>query len=443
MISSSILFGLALGIAVGAGKYKTWAFLLVPAILCIFKIFPHRLKFWLLALSIPMSLLQMPSLPLPYGTQVSEAILIFLTLDEILFLRHDIKHKGKSLTILMVILMGLFSLAGLISNLGGDNIHIWNVYCLQPLIIFFLISRKIHNWDDAWLLVRLSLLTIVGFIVIVELAIVTGQYFSFDPLATMTTDRLSRIADGIIIDLGPIQYTLFATRMGAIAALGLPTCLLMGLKSKEKTWMRIVLLVIIAVLAYILILSATRGAVVAAIAGSFLAVLISGRFRSPLFVAALGLSLVVLSLWGETILKMFPSYNIQRILTLTQGVQSIGNFHQRLDALSFAWDLTLNNPLGTGFGDIYHLYQVDDAIIYAVILQGTGILGAFVFILIVGVLAFNLGFGALKLRIGLFRDLASVGLSTLATGLLAGISSLSYYLDFYGIHQRGILPPLT
>jgi hypothetical protein len=162
-------------------------------------------------------------------------------------------------------------------------------------------------------------------------------------------------------------------------------------------------------------------------------ILISGRWRSSIFVVALALSLIMLTLWGKFILNKLPADNIQRLLTLSQGVQSIYNFQYRMDVLDLAWNTTLENPLGVGFGYLYHTYMgrswgrnyrsVDDAIIYAIILEGTGILGAIAFILIVGYLTFQFGLGVLKSHSGSARDLASVGLSTLATGLLAGVSS--------------------
>lgn len=429
MIAAALLYGIALGFAVSVGKTKTWTLLLVPTSVCIFLTLSDRLKFWLLALSIPLSLVQIPRLPLPYGTQVSEAILVFLALDEILFSRNENKRNVKPLKPVMLFLLGLFAFAGLIANLRGNNLYSWNVYCLSPLIIFFLISRKIHNWEDAWMLVKLSLLTIVGFIAIIEWAIVSGHYYNYDPLGTEKYASAYRMADGMVVMLGPIRLTTFATRLGAIAALGFPTCVLLWLENKGKLWLKTVLLLVIAGLGYIIILSATRGSFVAAILGSLLAILISGRFRSPLFVGATAIALVVLTRWGGTILSRLPGYNVQRLLSLSQGVGEIANFQQRMDVLALAWNLTLKNPLGVGFGYLYHTYQIDDAIIYAVVLQATGILGALAFIMMVGYLAFQFGLGALKSPVGSARDLASVGLSTLAAGLLAGISSQSILFE--------------
>ena len=395
-IGAALLFGIVVGFAISSGKTKTAEFLLLPILVLAFRIFSERIKFWLLAFSIPLSLVQIPSLPLPYGTSLSEAILVILTLDEILFPHGDHEINIKPLNPAIVISLVLFSLAGLVTNLRGGNIYGWNTYCLMPLIIFFLVSRKVHDRKDAWMLVKLSLLTIVGFIAIVEWAIKTRHFEIYDPLHETAMGGSFRLADGMIIALGPIRLTTFATRLGAIAALGLPTCVLFLIDNKGKFWWKTVLLLIIAGFGYVLILSATRGSVVAAILGSFLVILISGRFRSPIFLVIVALSLVVLTLWGETILGLFPIQNIQRLQTLLQGVQNIHNYHQRIDVLGLAWNLTLKNPLGVGFGYLYNKYLIDDAIIYAVILEGTGILGAIAFILVVGHLAFQFGSGLLK-----------------------------------------------
>lgn len=429
MISMSIFFGLALGLAISAEKYKTWAILLVLPTLCIFKTIPERFKFWLLVASIPLSLVQIPRIPLPYGTQISEAILLFLTLDEILFFPINTKKNIKPLVSIMIYLLGMFAVAGLIANIRSNNIITWNVYCLLPLFIFFLISRKVRNIEDASLVVYFSLLTIIGFIAIIQLAVLTGNYVIYDPLDTETYARYYRLADGIVAILGPIRLYSFATRIGAIAALGLPICVLLWLENKGNGWIKSLLLILTGVLGYVIILSATRGSLIAAVCGTFLAIMISGRFRSPMFIGAATFSIILFSIWGDNILKKLPSYNIQRLLTLTQGVSSIGNFHQRMDVLLTAWNLTLKNPLGVGFGYLFHMYQLDDAIMYAIILQGTGILGAIAFVLIVGALIAQLGLKALKFQIGQGRDLASLGIGILATGLLAGVSSQSILFE--------------
>lgn len=427
-IGASLFFGILLGLTLAAGKTKTVAFLLVPGLVLMFRTFPERVKYWLLALSIPLSFVQIPSLPLPYKTSISEAILIFLLLDEILFSQNDHKSVNKPWKRAMDFSIGLFTFAGLVTNLRGGDIYAWNAYCLTPLIIFFLISRKIHNTEDALVLVKLSLLTIVGFIVIVELAIITGHFEIYDPLHTETSGAF-RLADGMQIILGPVRIFTFATRIGAIAALGLPTCVLLWLGIKSKLWWKTGLLIIMIGLGYVLLLSATRGSVVAAILGSLIAIVISGRLRSPKILVALVIVMCVLLLWGGTILDLLPSQNIQRLQTLLQGVSSIPNYHQRMNVLKLAWELTLQNPLGVGFGYLFHTYRIDDAIIYAVILQGTGILGAIAFVMIVGNLSVQFVLRGLKAHLRDTRDLASVGLSTLATGLLAGVSSQSILFE--------------
>ncbi len=429
LIGASLLYGVALGYTVNAGKNKTWASLLIPPAICVFRVLPERLKFWLLALSIPLSLVQMPRLPSHYGTQLSEIILIFLALDEILFFHREHKPDTKPFITVMVCLLGLFAFGGLIANLKGNDFFSWNVYCLLPLLICFLIPRKIHNREDAWLLVKLSILTIIGFVAIVELAVRSGNYVVYDPIATETVARAYRMADGVAVILGPIRLYSFATRLGAIVALGLPTCVLLLLQNGGRPWWKGVLALTIAALGYVLILTATRGSVLAAAIGTVLVILISGRIRSPVFVGIAYLLLIVLAVWGETILNMLPGYNVQRLLTLSQGVQSIENYRQRTDVLSLAWSLTLKNPLGLGFGYLYRTYLIDDAIIYAVILQATGILGALAFVMIAGYLALRFGIKAIRSPIGSSRDLASVGLSTLAAGLLAGVSSQSVLFD--------------
>lgn len=100
-----------------------------------------------------------------------------------------------------------------------------------------------------------------------------------------------------------------------------------------------------------------------------------------------------------------------------------------MNVLALAWKLTLQNPLGGGFGYLGRMYRIDDAIISAYIMDGTGILGALAFMVVVGHLAFQFGSGVLKSPPGSARDLASIGLSTLVVALVAGVSSQSILFE--------------
>ncbi len=173
---------------------------------------------------------------------------------------HD--NIRKPLRLEIIIPVGLFTLAGLITALKTGDISSWHTYCLMPLLWFFLVSRKIQDQEEARLMMKLSLLTILGYFAIVECAIATGHFVIYDPFHTV--EGTYRLADGMIVAFGPIRLMTFATRMGAIAALGLPACIMMWIANKEKLWWRTGALLMMAVFGYVLILSATRGAVVAA-----------------------------------------------------------------------------------------------------------------------------------------------------------------------------------
>jgi hypothetical protein len=424
-----LLFGISCSLAIITGSTKTAFLLSLPALTCLTSALSEESKVRLLALSIPLSMAQIPRLPLPYGTSISEVILVGLLIDDIMFSHGDHRLIVKRIKPAAIVLLGLFSFAGYIANLRGGNLYTWNTYCLTPLIVFYLISRKLRCPEDAWLFVRFSLLTIFAFLLIVRCAIWTGHYLVYDPLGTEEVVSTNyRIADGMIIRLGPIQQILFATRFGAIAALGLPACIILFIRKQGHDWSKARLLLILAALGYSIILSATRGSFVAAIIGSFLAILVSGRFPLRMLLSV-AISIFILGLCGDAFLHLFPAENIQRLYTLSQGVHEIANYQQRMDVLAFCWDLTLTNPLGVGFGYLYHNLQMDDAIIYAVILQGTGVLGAIAFVLFVCHLTVQFVQAALKSHLGSVRDLASVGLSTLAAALLAGVSSQSVLFE--------------
>ena len=385
-------------------------------------------KVRLLALSIPLSLVQIPRFPIPYQTSISELILLVLLLDDLLLSNENHKSRLNLLKPAAFIPFGLFTMAGLIANIGQGDFATWNVYCLAPLITFYLISRKLRSLEDAWLFVRFSLLTMVGFLIIIKFAYWTGHYYEYDPFGNegnLSTNY--RAADGMMIYLGPIRHYLFATRLGAIAALGLPACVLLFIRKEGHRVWRVGLLGIMSVLIYAIILSATRGSFVAAIIGSFLVILVSGRFRLRMLLSSA--VLLILIVCGDSLFHYLPADNIQRLMTLSQGVKQIENYVQRMDVLTFSWELTLKHPLGVGFGHLYHNFQMDDAIIYAVILQGTGLLGAIAFAMIVLQMVLKFTLGILKSDSESVRDLASIGLSTLATGLIAGISSQSILFE--------------
>lgn len=426
MLGMCLLLGITCIFAATVSKSTAFIFFLLLPVTSLCNALSEESKVRLLALSIPLSIVQIPRLPLPYQTSISEVILVALLLDDILFSHIDHKSNLRPLKPAAFVPLGLFSFAGLIANLGGGDLSAWNAYCLTPLIVFYLISRKLHGAEDAWLFVRFSLLTILGFLVVVKWALLTGHYWEYDPFGW--EGELSsnyRMADGMIVILGPIRLTVFATRVGAIAALGLPACVLCFLRKKGQFWPKAGLVLMMAAFGYVIISSATRGSFVAAILGSFLVILISGRFRFR--TAALSLFIIVLC--GDALLHLFPAENTQRLYTLSQGVQNIDHYQQRMDVLALAWDVTLKHPLGVGFGYLFHNFAVDDAIIYALILQGTGILGAMAFTLFVGQLTIKFTLGALKSDSGAARDLASIGLSTLAAGLLAGVSSQSILFE--------------
>lgn len=422
------LFGVIfLGVLVGmVGDNRRVLALIVSSFgLLMIVLISKRSKFGLLALSIPLSLLRIPTLP-ALGFSLSGIILMALTADELLRAFSGHGMNGKPLKPGMLISFGLFAFAGLITALVSGELHLWPNYFLIPFLWLFLSSKKILNQKEAWLLIKLSLLTILGFIAIATWANLTGHFKS---LAIGSTDSSWRFGYGYLVKLGPIQLTIWATFLGSIAALGFPACILLWIEKKGERWWRMGALFILAGLGSTLFFAAARGAIVGAFAGSLLAILASGKLLSPKLLGAFALLLVVVAIWGTTFLEMLPEQNILRIQTILQGTQQDLNFQIRKGALELAWKLTLQNPLGVGFGYLWNTYGIDDAIIYANILEGSGILGSIAFLMIVVQLAFKFVLIIIKSSVGFIRDFASIGLGTLIVGLVAGISSQSILFE--------------
>jgi hypothetical protein len=413
IIFSAILAGITAGIS-----EKRYVFVLVlPFVFLIIFVIPQQLKLWFLAFSIPLSLLQIPTLP-SYGFSLSELLLLVLTADEVIKIITG--DSGKLLHPGILIFSGLFALGGLVTSMEAGNFTWWHKYCLMPFIWFFLSYRNIHCAKDVWLVVNFSLMTIIGYIFIIELSSATGQLESL-PVTTLSW----RFTDGFIVNFGPIVFVSYAIRTGSIIALGIPACILLRMEKKGDYWWRIGTFLLMTGFCIILFFTAARGAVVAAALGAFFVIFFSGRFRSRNLIALVTFLFIALLLWGRSLLSLLPDNNFQRLLTLFQNAWEDQNFQMRIDSLRFSWEITRQNPLGVGIAYSWNNYGIDNAIIYSYILEGTGLLGAIAFILLIGKLAFDYGKTVYLNSVNFARDFASIGVGTLIVGLVAGVSSQS------------------
>jgi len=427
LVGGVLIVAPIIGYAASTGRLRTLALLLLPVGLLTISILSERLKFWLLAFSIPLSIVQIPSLPIPYGISLCEIILLALTIDELLFMRNDLGVNIKPLNLKIIIPLGLFTLAGLVAPLKYGGISVWHTYCLMPLLWFFLAYRKIHNQKEAWFFIKASLLTIISFVVIVVWANGTSHFLSLNLGSDLYKSRLGY---GQLVELGPIQLTVWSTILGSIVALGVPACILLwSVQSKGERWWGTGALLMLAGFGSVLLYSAARGATVASILGIILVLFASSRIFSPKILGTVLILFVVITFLGVTILKLFPEENIQRMQTLLYGIGNIPNLTYRIDSLAFVWKLTLQNPLGVGFGYLWFTYGIDDSIIYAYILEATGILGSIAFLMVVVKLVSKFVMIILNTSVGHTRDFASLGLSTLAVGLVAGVSSQSILFE--------------
>jgi hypothetical protein len=422
MIGIILLSAILAGIAAGFGDKSLFFLVLFPFGFLMIIFIPRQQKLWLLAFSIPLSLLQIPTLP-TFGFSLSELLVIALAADELTrMVFRDAIFSRKSPEVKILFFSGLFAFAGLVTSLQAGNLTWWHKYCLMPLLWFLLSYKKVKNQKDVWLILISSLLTIISFVVLATWANLTGN---FGNLATGTSDSLWRLGYGLLINLGPIQLKVWSTNLGSLIALGIPVCILFLMSKKSGHWWRIGIILILVLFCYALFLTAARGAAVAAVLGGFLVVFLTGRFRFPKILVIAALLFIVISLWGDTFLTLLPEKNLQRFFTLFQGVREDQNFQTRIDALLFSWQLTRQYPLGVGTSYSWNNYGIDNSIIYSYILEGTGFLGAIAFLLTVGQLIFEYGRTVLMYSIRSERDFASIGMGTLIVGLVAGVSSQS------------------
>ena len=311
----------------------------------------------------------------------------------------------------------IFAFVGFAAAMIHGEVGPWYTVCLAPLLLMILTNSMVHTPDDAVRLIRAALIAILGYLIILWLASQVGTVISG-----------GRVGD-VNLTLGPIQFTSWAVTLATLIASGFPAVVVLLLQVNKSNLSRFFYGAVLVLFLALFMLTAARGATVAAVVGALVAlVVVFRRLSSPGVVATTVLLFLAALIWGESLLNILPQPNLERLYTLRYGVSSIVNFQARMDILRLTVENTLRNPLGYGFSYLWARHRIDESILYSALLSGTGLMGFAGFVLIVGHLLWHFTRRILSAPAGAQRDLAAIGLGTLVCGLLTGVASESVML---------------
>ena len=418
--------GVIIAITVAQGRNRTYFALVAVSAAFSFSSLGRatRLKVLLLAvLSAP--LLFAGSVPIPLELTLSQSLLIFVGAGE----AYSELHPGRAATTASVlgaryyVPFALFALLGLVSTFNnGELLVYWPEVCLVPLVLLFAIDRLTGSETDAMTLVKAVVAAIFAYVGIVWVAYVTGHSYV---VASGGGDFAGRFANGIQISLGPLSFEAWSIDVGSLAAMGMPAAVLLALGTRSRSAR---LLYLAMVLAFVVVLGFTgaRGAMIGAVAGTLLALLVSRRLTLGRAIVGLLILVVVLAVAGPLLLELLPSGAVSRVVSLRGGLGSIPNWGVRVGVWSATLAGILKHPLGPGFDYLYKQYNLDQwSVVYTMIINGTGLLGLCALFVMLFQLVRGFLSGLRSYVAGPDADLAAIGLGTVATTLLAGVSASS------------------
>lgn len=379
-----------------------------------------RIKIRILVLSIILLPIQLAANATPRGFSISEMILVLLVTGE-LSKRRSPEVKGyRNFGTLFFLPFVLFAGAGFVSAIINGDVNQWHVVVLTPLLWVLLADRLVHTEDDVHDVLRAIIIALAIFLGLLLLANLSGHV-----VAQLGQDwRFG----GQVIALGPIEYTNYAITLGSLLALGIPLLMVLIVKPSGTAVFRLIYLICFPLFLILLFLTAARGATIGALIGLIVVFILNKDRRVTVIVSIALLILVAWPLAANLLTLSGASPNLASFSELvTQGPSNIHNFTYRMDTLMFTINSMSAHPLGHGFGYLGSHYGIDESIIYSALLSGTGVVGFMAFALIIGQLlkGYLFSLGALSSQ----RELVAIGLATLVTGLIAGVSSESVLLS--------------
>jgi hypothetical protein len=421
------LVAVMVAVAVVQGRNKTWFILVAAAATIVLASLGARMRWVFLLLAVAFSfVLLSPSVPIPLGLTLSQALLLFVAAAVLLadLTPGERRERVVRLGPLYYVPFGLFAAIGFISTYVNNEYELyWTTVCLLPVLLLFVIERLTERPDQVLWLLRLALFAVVAFSALVWFAELTGHSQLMSQYGVQW-----RFADARSISIGPIAFNVWSIRLGSLAAIGAPTAVVLALRADR--WLeRGLTAACVVILLTVLAFTAARGALIGAFAGGLVALLVSRRIASRRVALSAVAALALALLFGPTIVRHIPIGSISRVTALSGGVGSILNFQYRVGVIDATLSGIYSHPLGPGFQYLWLRYRIDEAVAYSQILNGTGLLGFGVFVWMLVQLVRGYFGGAVRRATALQADLAAIGLGTLAAALLAGVSSQSVFTE--------------
>jgi len=417
-----ICFSIYLGASIAEhGKVQIRIIVLaVPFVFIWIQSLTDQKRFYLLLVGI--LLIAFQTQKLPFRLSMSELILLgicFIHLPIVQLRAKSISKKEVRLFILIPYC--IFAASGFVNGVINGGISIAQQVTLVPLLWMYMAMCLVNSPDAAFKIIRVSVVAVLGCTFVLWF----GNLMGFK--ITESLDQYRSVGESI--RFGPFFFIYTPLRFATMNALVVPSAVILLLRSKTLRG-RIFYIFCLLLFNFLIFKASGRGA---AIGGLFGAVFIASHFfrknmaKGIIITTGIIFVAVMLSgIFGVTFIERLGlEKNKGRINEIIAARLQTRNLQDRINTLSFTIKNTLENPIGNGFEYLWVNYQIDEAIIYSVLLNGTGIIGFVAYTFMIGHLLLHFIMCFRKRFSEEQTDLAVLGIATLACGLLAGISSES------------------
>jgi len=393
--------------------------LFVPFVLIWIQNLTDREKFRLLLWGLILSPLQFWT---RFGIQLNELILfgvVFVKLPLLWQQRQIFRRLAKNLSSLIP--YAIFAVSGFISCRKNGELYLWHMVCLVPLAWMYVASIMVDKPEDALKIVKIALLSVIGCLV----------YIWFGNLAGFKTsialEQYRSVAESIRI--GPFYFIVTPLRLATMAALVIPTAGLLMIRRGEFYGFQVLYACCLILLFCIILKTSGRAAAISALTGLIIVFLFMSRtnfiriFRILLFIAPI--SIIIASQLGGVLLPIENIIDFMELGFVKSDAKRISNFYWRINMVVDSFINTIENPLGRGFNYLWIHYRIDECISYSILLNGTGIIGFFSYLLMVGHLFWNFVVTLCHKVSQIQRNYAILGIATLTIALMTAFGSES------------------
>lgn len=378
-------------------------------------------RFRLLLVGIPLIALQTSKLP--FRLSLSEVILLTICLAELPILQVGGQHISKTINGLSILIpYCMFAACGFINGIINGGISIAQQVCLVPLLWMYVAMVLVNTPEDAFKMIRMAVFGVLGCFCFLWIA---------NQLGFAITESMAQYRTvGESISIGPFYYIYTPLRFGTMIALAIPATLILFITSEEHG-SRLLYALILTLFAGLSFKATGRGASIAALCGSsVIGILLYRRYAFK--ITAIGLMAIICfvivgsgSIGAKLIQKLRLEKNRSEYAELFVYGLRVHTLQDRIDTLKFTIENTVKNPIGNGFQYLFRNYGIDEAIMYSVLLNGTGIIGFISYMFMIGHLLLHFIRCLTKSFSEDETNLAVLGIATLVCALLAGISSES------------------